>query len=92
MNIRNGCGSSSNLVSFKIRDGSHIRFWRDVLCGDVALKYSFSELYSIAFNKEAVVSNYLDPSNSSLHWNPSFIRAIQDWELESLDSFLVFSL
>jgi hypothetical protein len=36
------------------------------------------------------VSNYLDLSSSFIHWNPSFIRAAHDWELECFHSF--FSL
>jgi hypothetical protein len=87
-NIRNGWGSFSNLVSYKVGEGSHIRFWHDVWCGEGALKYSFSEIYTIAHNKETLVSNYWDLSSSPTHWNPSFIRAAHDWELESIDSFL----
>jgi hypothetical protein len=34
------------------------------------------------------VLDYLDLSNSSIHWNPSFIGTDHDWKLESLDSFL----
>jgi hypothetical protein len=34
------------------------------------------------------VSDYLEPSNSYIHWNSSFIKIVQDWELGSLDSFL----
>jgi hypothetical protein len=60
-----------------------------IMCGaKVPMKYSFPKLYSIAHNKEALVSNYLVSSGSSIHLNPSFIRAVQDWELESPDSFL----
>jgi len=53
-----------------------------------ALKFLFLEFYSIARNKEALVSDYLDLSNSLIHWNPSFVRVAHNWELESLDSFL----
>jgi hypothetical protein len=63
------------------------RFWHDLRCGKMALKCSYPELYSIAHNKNVLVSNYLDPSSSFVHWNSSFIRAVQDWDLESLDSF-----
>lgn len=76
------------LVSFKVGDGTRIRFWHDLRCGKVALKYSYPKLYLIARNKEALVSDYLDSSNSYVHWNLSFIRAIQNWKPESLDSFL----
>jgi hypothetical protein len=34
------------------------------------------------------VADYLDSFESSSHWNSSSIRATQDCELESLDSFL----
>jgi hypothetical protein len=85
-NIRNDWGNFSNLVSFKVGERSHISFWHDVWCGAATLKSSLLELYSISCNKEALVSNYLDSSGTSTHWNPSFTRAVQDWELESLDS------
>jgi hypothetical protein len=37
----------------------------------------FSELYSIARDKEALVSDYMDYSGTLMsHWNPSFFRAV----------------
>jgi hypothetical protein len=77
-NIRNSWGSFSNFESYRVGDASRIHFWHDEWCGEGALKYSFSEFYSITRNKEALVSDYLDLSNSSIHWNPSFIRAAHD--------------
>jgi len=68
--------------------GARIRFWHDVWCEEAALKSSFLELYSITCDKEALVSDYLDSSGTYIHCNPSFIKAIQDWEQESLVSFL----
>jgi hypothetical protein len=46
--IRNGWGSFSNFLSYKVGDGSHISLWHDVWCGIEPLKHSFPELYSIA--------------------------------------------
>jgi hypothetical protein len=77
-NIRNGWGSFSSRLSYKVGDSSFISFWHDVWCGIEPLKLSFPELYSNARNKEASVSNYLDLSSSFIHWNPSFIRATHD--------------
>jgi hypothetical protein len=76
--IRNGLRNLSNYISFKVGDGSHICFWLDVWCGDVALKFSFPELYLIACGKEALVYDYLDSSNTYINWNLSFIRVVHD--------------
>jgi hypothetical protein len=46
--IRNGWGSFSNFLSYKVGDGSHISFWHNVWCGIEPLRLSFPELYSIA--------------------------------------------
>jgi hypothetical protein len=86
-NIRNEWGTFSNFVSFRVGNGSHIRFWLDVWCREVNLKSSFPELYVIVRDKEALVLDYLESSSSSFHWNPSFIGAVQVWDLESLNSF-----
>lgn len=87
-NISNGWGSFSNFVSYKVGNGSHIRFRHDMWCREGVLKYSFTKFYSIAHNKEALVSTYLDLSSSPILWNPGFNRAAHDWELKSLDSFI----
>jgi hypothetical protein len=34
--------------------------------------------YSIAQDKETLVSDYLDSSGNSIPWNPSFTKAFQD--------------
>jgi hypothetical protein len=68
--------------------GTGLVFGFDMMFGvGVNLKSLFLELYVIACDKEALVLDYLESSSSSFHWNPSFIRAVQVWELESLDSF-----
>lgn len=59
-----------------------------VWCGEVTLDSMFPELYSIARNKEALVSDYMYSSGIYVHWNPAFVKVVQDWELESLVAFL----
>jgi hypothetical protein len=63
------------------RDGSKIRFWDDVWCGQLPLKEAFPVLYGIACEKDAFVAAHLDFSSGSLQWDVSFSRAAHDWEL-----------
>jgi hypothetical protein len=72
----NAWGIFSNFVFFKVGDGYCIRLWHDVWCGEDALKSSILELYVIARDKEALVSDYLESSRTSINWNPSFIKEI----------------
>jgi hypothetical protein len=53
-----------------------LHFWQDVECGKVTLKSLFPELHSIARDKEALVSDYMNSSGAYVHWNPSFLRVV----------------
>jgi hypothetical protein len=68
-------------------EGSKIRFWDDVWCGDRALKEAFSGLFSIARFKEASIANNVEHSSGSIQWNIQFTQLIHDWEVEELASF-----
>jgi hypothetical protein len=63
---------------FELSDGSKIKFWDDVWCGELALKEAFPVLYGIACDKDACVAAHLDVSSGSLQWDVSFIRAVHD--------------
>lgn len=52
------------------------------------LKRGFLELFAIAKNRDDTVAGYLGLSNGWPQWNPTCIRPLCDWELESRDSFL----
>lgn len=45
----------------------------------------FPDLFNIATDKEALVSSYMGMSERGVTWNPIFVRAVQDWELNSVD-------
>uniref|UniRef100_A0A2N9FAS9 Reverse transcriptase zinc-binding domain-containing protein n=1 Tax=Fagus sylvatica TaxID=28930 RepID=A0A2N9FAS9_FAGSY len=89
LEIHKSCWNTfSNYISYMVGDGSHIKFWHAPWCGDQPLKMSFPELYSLARNPEATVANTMQIQGSSIHWDAVFIRAVKDWELEVVVSFL----
>jgi hypothetical protein len=57
-------------------------------CGDSTLKGAFPDLFSIAADKEATVADFLLTRNGNLHWEVTFVRNLQDWEIDALTSFL----
>lgn len=63
----NGWGYFTNIISFKAGNGSCICFWHDVWCRAATLKFAFPELYLIARDKEALVSDYLDGMGPVIH-------------------------
>ncbi len=75
-------------MRFDASNGSHIKFWHDVWCGEITLQYSFPDFFCIAQNRDALVAHYMQVRNDSTHWWLDFIRPIQDRELESISLFL----
>jgi hypothetical protein len=65
----------SKFIRFEVGDGTRIRFWHDVWCGDQPLKESFLVLFHIARKKEAWVSDHMQIMNEEAHWNVPFCRA-----------------
>ena len=57
-------------------------------CGGCTLREAFLELYSISCNKESSIEDVMHFPNQRLHKDLQFSRAVQDWELEYLTSFL----
>jgi hypothetical protein len=86
-NIRRGCSSVFSHTRFELGDGSRIRFWEDVWCGELALKEAFPILDNLAHVKDVSVAVNLDFSSDSGQWNVSFIRSTHDWEVDVLASF-----
>ena len=78
---------SQNAV-FVLGDGRRINFWKDVWCGVEALCNRFPNLFNIATNKEAKVVEIWDSSEGDGCWSPTFVRFLNDWELEEMTRFL----
>ena len=73
---------------FALGDGRRINFWNDVWCGVEALSNSFPSLFIFATNKEAKVADIWDRSEGVGCWTPTFLRSLNDWELEEMTRFL----
>ena len=67
-------------TEFTIGFRNRVKFWKDKWCGDSSLRESFLELYSIAFSKDAWVSDLWEDGG----WSPRFTRQLHDWELEKV--------
>jgi hypothetical protein len=58
-----------------------------VWCGSSSLKEAFPGLYNLACNKEASIADNHDLLSGSHQWNVSFLRSLNDWEVEDLVVF-----
>jgi hypothetical protein len=74
-------------ASFEMGDGSKIKFWDDMWCGEMTLEEAFPNLYNFAHVKDAFVAIYMDFSSGSLQWNVRFTHTAHNWEVDVLASF-----
>ena len=85
--ISSGWSTFSCYIQFQIGDGTRVKFWLDVWCGDNPLSVCFSDLFRINNDKEAYVANLMRFPNGVLFWDLEFLWAIHDRESESLSVF-----
>ncbi|RVW70981.1 hypothetical protein CK203_059677 [Vitis vinifera] len=76
-------------VSFLVGDSRRVRFWKDKWYGDEPLCISFPSLFVVAFSKEVWVELVWSHSSEGGCWAPYFFRHFDDWEMESLERFLL---
>ena len=75
-------------AAFVLGDGRMINFWSDVWCGGEALSNRFRTLFNLATSKEAKVADIWEIIEGEGFWSPTFLRALNDWEIEEMTRFL----
>lgn len=74
-------------IRFIVGDGGSVRFWLDLWCGDRPLCEEFPNLYTLATNAEAWVTECLRWNMDVFGWDVSFGRNFIDWEIEDVVRF-----
>ena len=71
---------------------SYFFFWHDKWTGDVPLKILYPQLFLSSTNKEACISEVLNPpmGDNNRVWSLRFYREFNDWELAASYSLLHF--
>lgn len=87
-NVRKDWVNFSHFLRYEVGDGSLVKFWTDRWCRRSTLKEAYPELYCITWDKEALVADHIQYQTDSVTWVLNFIRHAQDWELESISSFM----
>jgi hypothetical protein len=71
-----------------VGDGSNFFFGHDLGNGENTSKERNPDIFLIARDREARVVEYIEFRNYHLYWNPLFIRALHDQEVESMAQLL----
>ncbi|KAG6705367.1 hypothetical protein I3842_07G176000 [Carya illinoinensis] len=85
--IRRGWGVFNRFVKLQLGVGSRIKFWSDVWCDNRALQDLFPSLFQLASAKDVSMADVLETSGGHTHWNVTFSRAAQDWEVSCFAEF-----
>ena len=68
-----------------------VSLWHDKWCTDVSLKELYPDLFACSNNKDDFIASVFVSSGEgrSRDWNVSFCRDFNDWEMDSVESFLL---
>ncbi|ERM94860.1 hypothetical protein AMTR_s00009p00101700, partial [Amborella trichopoda] len=67
-------------VRFKGGHGDRVKFWKDLWLGNQNLVDRFPTMFSIAANRDTLVSGSADFKGNHLVWAPVFTRAFKEVE------------
>ena len=65
--ITSGWMSFSKLLLYDVGDGTRVKFWKHVWCGDRTLQEAFPELYCISRTKDSSVAEIMCWSGGRIH-------------------------
>ena len=86
--IRKDWRSLFQNAAVSLGNGRRTSFWEDSWCGEEALCLTFPSLFNVAAHKEARVAEVWNCSRLNGGWSPTFLRALNDWELDEVERFL----
>ena len=64
-----------------------VNFWKDAWCGEDALCFVYPSFFNLTMHKEAMVADMWDRSRGEGGWSPTFLRSLDDWEIEEVERF-----
>ena len=74
---------------YRVGSGRKVRSWKDKQYGDEPLQESFPSLFAISLAKDVWVSDVWKPDGVEDGWTPLFSRALNDWEIEMVEQFML---
>ena len=83
----------SKLLQYDVGDGTRVKFWKHVWCGDCSLKEAFPELYGLSRARDSSVAEVIGWFGEQLHWNFFFVVHCKIGGKNLLiDSWILFTL
>ena len=86
--VRSGWLNFSKLLRYDVGNGTRVKLWKHVWCGDCTLKDAFPYLYCLSRARDSSMAEVMCWSGGIIHWNFHFCHSPQDWEEESFDKFM----
>ncbi|RVW76644.1 putative ribonuclease H protein [Vitis vinifera] len=86
--IRKGWEKFCSHSRFIIGDGTRVKFWKDLWCGNQSLEEAFPILFNLSVNKEGWVAEAWEEDEGGGNWGLRFNRHLNDWEVGEVESLL----